>query len=61
MVRNLSLLYSFEILMAFLEIGSIEFTKAPGEEVKRGEETGYFAFGGSTIICKWFISHFPGI
>jgi len=31
-------------------VGSISFTREVGEEVKRGEEMGYFAFGGSTIL-----------
>lgn len=31
-------------------VGSIAFTKQEGEAVARGEEIGYFAFGGSTII-----------
>lgn len=32
-------------------VGSTIITKKEGEEVKRGEEFGYFAFGGSTIVC----------
>lgn len=31
-------------------VGSINFTKAPNDEIKKGDELGYFAFGGSTII-----------
>ncbi|GAA6057046.1 hypothetical protein JCM3770_005225 [Rhodotorula araucariae] len=31
-------------------VASIHMTKQEGEPVKRGEETGYFAFGGSTIV-----------
>lgn len=31
-------------------VGSIVFTKKVNEEVKKGDELGYFAFGGSTII-----------
>ncbi|KAH7296278.1 hypothetical protein KP509_26G017000 [Ceratopteris richardii] len=32
-------------------VGSINFTKSEGAKVKKGEEFGYFAFGGSTVIC----------
>ena len=31
-------------------VGSIVFTKDKGDKVKRGDELGYFAFGGSTIL-----------
>jgi len=31
-------------------VGSIVITRKAGEEIKRGEEMGYFAFGGSTIL-----------
>lgn len=31
-------------------VGSITFTKEEGEEVEKGEELGYFSFGGSTVI-----------
>jgi len=31
-------------------VGSINMTRKPGDTVKRGEELGYFAFGGSTVI-----------
>ncbi|GAA5995795.1 uncharacterized protein JCM10292_004753 [Rhodotorula paludigena] len=31
-------------------VASIHMTKQEGEPVKRGEEVGYFAFGGSTIV-----------
>jgi len=31
-------------------VGSINFTRTPGETIKRGEEMGYFAFGGSTVL-----------
>ena len=33
-----------------LLVGSIKVTKTAGKEVKKGEELGYFAFGGSTIV-----------
>ncbi|KAK7331683.1 hypothetical protein VNO80_28420 [Phaseolus coccineus] len=32
-------------------VGSITFTKKKGEYVKKGDEFGYFSFGGSTVIC----------
>ena len=31
-------------------VGSIKTTVEEGQEIKRGEEFGYFAFGGSTIV-----------
>ncbi|NIP92025.1 MAG: phosphatidylserine decarboxylase, partial [Akkermansiaceae bacterium] len=31
-------------------VGSIQQTFIPGHAVTRGEEKGYFAFGGSSII-----------
>jgi len=31
-------------------VGSINMTRKPGDTVKRGEELGYFAFGGSTVL-----------
>ncbi|WJX26286.1 phosphatidylserine decarboxylase [Trifolium repens] len=32
-------------------VGSINFTKKKGDYVKKGDEFGYFSFGGSTVIC----------
>ncbi|XP_021863712.2 phosphatidylserine decarboxylase proenzyme 2 isoform X2 [Spinacia oleracea] len=32
-------------------VGSITFTKEEGDYVQKGEEFGYFSFGGSTVIC----------
>ncbi|KAM7258939.1 hypothetical protein ACFE04_014680 [Oxalis oulophora] len=32
-------------------VGSITFTKKEGDVVKKGDEFGYFSFGGSTVIC----------
>ena len=32
-------------------VGSIVFTAHPGQRVAKGEELGYFAFGGSTVVC----------
>ncbi|WOL01555.1 phosphatidylserine decarboxylase proenzyme 2 isoform X2 [Canna indica] len=32
-------------------VGSIKFTKNKGDYVHKGDEFGYFSFGGSTVIC----------
>ncbi|KAM7478937.1 hypothetical protein LguiA_027150 [Lonicera macranthoides] len=32
-------------------VGSITFTKKEGEYIQKGDELGYFSFGGSTVIC----------
>ncbi|KAK2665285.1 hypothetical protein Ddye_003859 [Dipteronia dyeriana] len=32
-------------------VGSITFSKKEGDIVKKGDEFGYFSFGGSTVIC----------
>jgi phosphatidylserine decarboxylase len=32
-------------------VGSINFTKKKGDYFKKGDEFGYFSFGGSTVIC----------
>ncbi|XP_057550211.1 phosphatidylserine decarboxylase proenzyme 2-like isoform X2 [Amaranthus tricolor] len=32
-------------------VGSITFTKKEGDYVQKGDEFGYFSFGGSTVIC----------
>ncbi|KAM3377589.1 phosphatidylserine decarboxylase proenzyme 2 [Capsicum galapagoense] len=32
-------------------VGSINFSRNKGDYVKKGDEFGYFAFGGSTVIC----------
>ncbi|KAL3515571.1 hypothetical protein ACH5RR_022473 [Cinchona calisaya] len=32
-------------------VGSITFSKKPDDYVQKGEELGYFSFGGSTVIC----------
>ncbi|KAI0698236.1 phosphatidylserine decarboxylase-domain-containing protein [Cytidiella melzeri] len=40
-------------------VGSIVWTRKEGEQVKRGEELGYFAYGGSTVVVvfpKGFMS-----
>jgi len=53
--RELLLIESQSVgLVAYVAIGAtcvggIEFTKSVGDEVKKGEELGYFAFGGSCV------------
>ncbi|XP_010451866.1 PREDICTED: phosphatidylserine decarboxylase proenzyme 2 [Camelina sativa] len=32
-------------------VGSINFVRKEGERVTKGDELGYFSFGGSTVIC----------
>ncbi|GBG45014.1 hypothetical protein CBR_g85559, partial [Chara braunii] len=32
-------------------VGSIVFTRKEGDVVKKGDEFGFFKFGGSTCIC----------
>ncbi|MQM12873.1 hypothetical protein Taro_045792, partial [Colocasia esculenta] len=32
-------------------VGSITFVKKEGEFIQKGDELGYFSFGGSTVIC----------
>ncbi|GLT27311.1 hypothetical protein SLA2020_023180 [Shorea laevis] len=32
-------------------VGSITFLKKEGDNVRKGDEFGYFSFGGSTVIC----------
>jgi len=39
------------VCIGAMMVGSIRTTVAEGDTVKRGEEFGYFAFGGSTIVC----------
>lgn len=39
------------VCIGAMMVGSIKTTVREGEEIKRGEEFGYFAFGGSTIVC----------
>ena len=47
---------SFPTPLAFVAIGamlvgSITFTASQGQKLARGEDLGYFAYGGSTVIC----------
>ncbi|CAH2069658.1 unnamed protein product [Thlaspi arvense] len=32
-------------------VGSINFVRKEGDHLKKGDELGYFSFGGSTVIC----------
>lgn len=41
----------YNVCIGAMMVGSIKFTKNEGEQIKRAEEYGYFAFGGSTIVC----------
>ncbi|KAG7087240.1 hypothetical protein E1B28_013220 [Marasmius oreades] len=38
------------VCIGAMMVGSIKLTVEEGQDVKRGEEFGYFAFGGSTIV-----------
>jgi phosphatidylserine decarboxylase len=38
------------VCIGAMMVGSIKTTVAEGEAVRRGQEFGYFAFGGSTIV-----------
>ena len=38
------------VCVGAMMVGSVEITKKEGDEVKRGDELGYFKFGGSTIL-----------
>ncbi|KAJ7946690.1 Phosphatidylserine decarboxylase proenzyme 2 [Quillaja saponaria] len=55
--RNVSIISTVDFgKVAFVSIGatmvgSITFTKKKGDRVKKGDEFGYFSFGGSTVIC----------
>jgi len=39
------------VCVGAMMVGSIISTVTEGQTVKRGDEFGYFAFGGSTIVC----------
>ena len=46
------------VAVGAMMVGSIVLTKGEGDEVKRGEEIGYFKFGGSTIILLFQKKYF---
>ncbi|KAI9283661.1 phosphatidylserine decarboxylase-domain-containing protein [Umbelopsis sp. AD052] len=39
------------VCIGAMMVGSIVITATPGSTVKRTDEVGYFAFGGSTLVC----------
>jgi len=39
------------VCIGAMMVGTIKTTVSEGDFVKRGQEFGYFAFGGSTIVC----------
>ncbi|CAG8659344.1 5478_t:CDS:2, partial [Dentiscutata erythropus] len=41
------------VAVGALLVGSIKFTVKEGNQISKGDELGYFAYGGSTIICLW--------
>ena len=41
------------VAIGALLVGSIKFTVEEGQQVKRGEELGYFAYGGSTVVAVY--------
>jgi phosphatidylserine decarboxylase len=41
------------VCIGAMMVGSIVITATPGSTVKRTDEVGYFAFGGSTLVCIW--------
>jgi phosphatidylserine decarboxylase len=48
------------VCIGAMMVGSIHTTKAEGEQVKRGEEFGYFAFGTSIALCRTRLSPVSG-
>jgi len=40
----------YAVCIGAMMVGSIKTTVEEGQEIKRGDEFGYFAFGGSTIV-----------
>ena len=39
------------VAIGALLVGSVNWSKKPGETVKKGDDLGWFAYGGSTIVC----------
>ena len=48
-------MFSALLLTCRNQVGGIVWTKGgeKGTTVKRGDELGYFAYGGSTIVALW--------
>ncbi|KAK4048980.1 phosphatidylserine decarboxylase [Microbotryomycetes sp. JL221] len=40
-----------QVWISAMMVGAAVFTAQQGEEIKRGDEIGYFKFGGSTVVC----------
>ncbi len=38
------------VIVGATEVGSINLSVRPGQSVKRGDEIGYFAYGGSQLV-----------
>jgi len=41
------------VAVGALLVGSIGWSKTTGDSIKKGEDLGYFAYGGSTVITVW--------
>lgn len=41
----------YAINIGAMMVGSIVLTVKAGQKVKKGDEMGYYAFGGSTTVC----------
>jgi len=39
------------VAIGALLVGSVNWSKKPGEAVKKGDDLGWFAYGGSTVVC----------
>jgi len=39
------------VIIGAMMVGSIILTAKEGQKINRGDEVGYFAFGGSTVVC----------
>jgi len=39
------------VAIGALLVGSVNWSKKPGETVRKGDDLGWFAYGGSTVVC----------
>lgn len=39
------------VAIGALLVGSVNWSKKPGETVNKGDDLGWFAYGGSTVVC----------
>jgi hypothetical protein len=39
------------VAIGALLVGSVNWSKKPGESVRKGDDLGWFAYGGSTVVC----------